>query len=330
MAAPAKKITSKAAPKGKAGKNNASLGQKIHAWWEGYDVDAMLALTKTAPEAAIETKAAPSARTAGNAELPFDPWSADRTDVAQLIWGKGFCGPGGPDYIIGMSKLLALTPEMSIADLGACLGGAARVLAEHFGVWVTGFETSEHLVKAGNEISYMAGMSRKAPLKHLDIYTKEPFERRFDRIYGHGFLSKLQQLSDMTSKVAAALKDDGLMLVTDYFVRDKKTLADPEVIEWLATEPHSPHLHTVENVLKEFDAKKLLVRVNEPITDQYSKLVTAGWKSANHVVSELMAEEDTARLVPVLLREAEIWTRRLKMFSSGKVEVRRILAAKVI
>jgi SAM-dependent methyltransferase len=332
MAQPAKTNTS---AKGKADKATVvkpklKLGQKIFAWWEGYDLDALAALTAP-PPVIIAQEPEPPARiiTPGLESLPFDPWSADRADVAQLIWGKAFCGPGGPDHVISMSKLLALTPEMSIADLGAGLGGPARVLAEHFGVWVTGFETSNYLVTAGNEMSYMSGMARKAPIKLLDVESKEPFERRFDRIYGHGFLSKLRTISDMTGKVSAALKSDGLVLVTDYFARDKKSLTDPEVISWLASEPHSPNLHIVDKVLKEFEVHKLMVRVNEPMTDQYSKLATNGWRGANDVVAELMEDEGTAHLVPVLLKEAETWARRLKIFASGKVEVRRILAAKM-
>jgi SAM-dependent methyltransferase len=331
MARPAQKNSAgkPAAAKPAAAKHKVKFGQKLFAWWEGYDLDALAALTAPVPAPIIQTKAPERPSTPLLEGIPFDPWSADRADVAQLIWGKGFCGPGGPEHVISMSKLLALTPEMSIADLGAGLGGPARVLAEHFGVWVTGFETSNYLVTKGNEMSFMSGMARKAALKHLDLASSEPFERRFDRIYGHGFLSKLKTLSDMTGKVAAALKADGLVLVTDYFARDKKTLTDPDVISWLASEPHNPNLHIVDKVLKEFETHKLMVRVNEPMTDQYSKLVTTGWKTANQVVAELMEEEETARLVPILLKEAEIWARRLKVFSSGKVEVRRILAAKV-
>jgi SAM-dependent methyltransferase len=325
VAAPAKKITAKAAtPKVKA-----DLGLKIYAWWEGYDADALAALrapkqvVTIAPEPVVE----PQPKVTFS-KIPFDPWSADRTDIAQLIWGKGFCGPGGPEHVIAMSKLLGLTPEMSIADLGAGLGGQARVLADHFGVWVTGFETSHYLVEAGNKMSHMAGMIRKAPIKYLDVESTEPFERRFDRIYGHGFLSKLSQLSDMIHKVSAALKVDGLVLATDYFAQDKKTLLDPEVIDWLASEPHKPHIHVIGKVLKEFEFQKLNIRVNECVTDQYSKLVSTQWKVAGQVVSELMQTEATVELVPVLLKEAELWTRRLKLFSSGKIEVRRILAAK--
>ncbi len=337
MAVPAKKNSAgQQAPAKSAGTKPAAanrkvkFGQKLFAWWEGYDIDALMALN--APVAAPALKLKVPERdliTQLPDVMPFDPWSADRTDVAQLIWGKGFCGPGGPEHVVSMSKLLALTPEMSIADLGAGLGGPARVLAEHFGVWVTGFETSNYLVTAGNKMSFMSGMARKAELKPLDLASSEPFERRFDRIYGHGFLSKLKALPDMTGKIASALKSDGLVLVTDYFARDKKVLTDPDVINWLAGEPHNPNLHIVDNVLKEFKIHKLMVRVNEPMTDQYSKLVTTGWKSANQVVAELMEHEQTARLVPILLKEAEIWARRLKVFSSGKVEVRRILAAKV-
>ena len=85
--------------------------------------------------------------------MPVDLWDAKRVNISQYIWGEGYCGPGGPEHIVSMSKLLALSPKMSMMCLGAGLGGPTRTLADKFGVWVSGYEESEHLVEAGNELS---------------------------------------------------------------------------------------------------------------------------------------------------------------------------------
>ncbi len=118
-------------------KEKLPLKLKLKAWWEGYDRDEYAAIRADEAESNdVKGQGAPtstpgSAPTKGkNAvdDLPFDPWDEERIDIAQYIWGDGFCGPGGAEHIVSMSKLLALSPEMSMVILGGGLGGPARSL----------------------------------------------------------------------------------------------------------------------------------------------------------------------------------------------------------
>src|SRR5690606_2650960 len=107
------------------------LSLRLKAWWEGYDAEELARLSlknsPAEPEPRAVAKEPPAqtiltplqGETTGKPELPVDPWDSNRIDVAQLIWGRGFCGPGGPEHVVAISKLLTLTPEMSMMHLGA-------------------------------------------------------------------------------------------------------------------------------------------------------------------------------------------------------------------
>lgn len=333
MAKAAKKKPPKkpeARPKAKAaaaGSVRLSFGQRFSAWWHGYDAAALIQ-RELAEASAAHAPPDTGAQDAPPLDAPHDRWSADRIDIAELLWGSDFTGPGDADFIVNQCKMLALTPEMSMADLAAGLGGPMRALVEHFGTWMSGFETSPTLIDRGNELSEMAGMAKKAPLKLLDMTVQEPFERRYDRAFGRVFFSKWANLALPVKKLSEALKPEGMVLFNDYFLASDAVREDPDYISYCAMEPNPLRFHTVREVLAHLKTNSLDVRVNESITDSMSAMITEAWKRAPEHVRTLMDDEERRHRVPVLLTEAEIWTRRMRLMSDGKLEMRRIMAIK--
>jgi hypothetical protein len=330
MAKPAKKKpAAKAAPpaadkKGGGGKGGISFGAKLKAWWDGYDAKALAerdaARNSPVPEIAKE---APVMVSHGG-----DRWNSNRVDIAQLIWGDEFTGPGDAEFVVNQCKLLGLTPEMSMLDLTAGLGGPMRVLADHFGVWASGFETSPTLIEVGNELSQMHGMSKKAPLKLLDMTLPEPFERRYDRAFGRVYLSKWGDLALPLARLNDALKPDAMVLFNDYFLTSASVRADDDFITYQSADPSPLSFHVVDEVLAVLKHEKLEVRVNENITDSMSRIITDRWKSATSLTAEVASDPERRHLLPTLLREAEVWTHRVRLMSEGKLEMRRIMATK--
>lgn len=317
------------------------LSLRFKAWWEGYDAEeyARLKLKKNTPapapqpparepEPPIITPLQGEKRPEADHDLPVDPWDEKRIDVAQLIWGRGFCGPGGPEHVIAISKLLTLTPEMSMMHLGAGLGGPARALAEAFGVWVTGYETSPSLVAAGSELSAMAGMAKKAPMTYLDLSSPQPFERKYDRVMIDGFLSLVADKQDLLTRVEESLKPDGLCLITDYFLADEKTLTHPAYREWVAGEPRNLTLVRVEELREILQRCGYHVRVDDNLSAEYVSLIDQTWTGADKIVSDLLAQPGQNHLVNVVIKEAELWARRARLLREGHITYRRLLAAK--
>jgi len=180
---------------------------RLKAWWEGYDLDdikARLARGEDIEEIANE----PEEVTEPESDAPEAMvWDDKRLETAQLIWGEGYCGPGGPDYVTSMSKVLGMSAKMSVAVIGAGLGGPSRVLANEFGAWITGYEQSENLADKGMALSVKAGLESKAPIKHYDPSSDEPFERTFDRAYSKEALYTVEDKPKLLQNGFDQLKD---------------------------------------------------------------------------------------------------------------------------
>ena len=197
---------------------------RLKAWWQGYDPAEVAARLRTAgtdqtppsnvPPPPVKAESAPV--NLDDPMLPFDPWDSNRVEIAQYIWGEGYCGPGGPDHIIAMCKLLALSPEMSLLEIGANLGGPARTLADKYGSWVTGYETSTRLVELANEKSHMAGLGKKATIKPFDSETITDFERNFDRAFAKETLYTIKDKARLLALIEQHLKPSAMLHITNY------------------------------------------------------------------------------------------------------------------
>lgn len=308
------------------------LGLKLTAWWEGYDSDEIaVRLAERAAADGTSDNATPTGRKPTetlDAALPVDPWDEETIEIAQYVWGDGFCGPGGPEYIVGLSKLLALSPEMSMTQLGAGLGGPARTLVDRFGVWVTGYEESEQLVAAGNKLSKIAGMEKKAVISYYNPEEHDEFDRQFDRVFSKEALFTIKNKSGMVRAVEEKLKPGGLVLITDYVVADDSVYAKDTYKQWRVGEPCDPSPSTADELKKHIKDVKLQVRVSEDITDEYVKLINQAWAGADKVAAKLVSQENGTALIQTLMREAEFWARRKKMLESGDLRLWRIVANK--
>jgi len=305
------------------------MGLRLKAWWEGYDTDEIKKRLKDRqPDEFIEPEEeAPKEAKNFDAEN-IDPWDEETIDIAQYIWGKGFCGPGGPDYVISLSKLLALSPEMSMLQIGAGLGGPARVLVERFGVWITGFETSGMLVEKGNKLSKMAGLERKVVLEQYDTENQEGFDRKFDRAISKEALFTIQDKASMISNIEDKLKPGGLFLMTEYVIGSDAVPARDRYKEWMVGERSHPYPVLADDLVEMLKASRMQVRVSEDISRQYVEMINQAWAGADEVAAKLAKRENGTAMIQTLMREAEFWTRRKKLLESGDLMLWRIVANK--
>lgn len=320
-------------------KEKIPLKLKLKAWWEGYDSDEVRAafLATQEGEEAEETEARPSTAKEAPKEaaeenpqddIPIDLWDEKRVNIARYIWGEGYCGPGGPDHIVTMSKLLALSPKMSMMCLGAGLGGPTRTLADKFGVWVSGYEESEHLVDAGNELSVKAGMAKKADLHHYVPDGSQDFDRKFDRVLAKEYIFQVENKKGLLGATFEATKPDGLILITDYVLGSEGAVSSDTYREWKDSEHGGVFPVTEEELKKLVETPGYSVRVHEDISGQQISLIASAWAGADKVIAELVKEEDGTAMVDALLKEAEFWARRSKLLGDGTLKLWRTLGYK--
>ncbi len=310
-----------------------SVKWRLKAWWEGYDLDDVRARLDQGTEEtqpADETPIPPLPPETVEGDAPEAMvWDDQRLATTQLIWGEGYCGPGGPEYVTSMSKLLGMSSKMSVAVIGAGLGGPSRVLADEFGAWITGYEESEQLATKGMGLSKKAGLEGKAPIQHYDPSSDAPFERTFDRAYSKEALYTVEDKPKLLKNIYDQLKESGLFLINDYTLSNVDALANKDVQKWLRQEPFQPYPipnDTMENLLTDCG---YVLRVNEDITDAYIEMIAKSWAGVAEVIEALTKhEEDQSETIQRLIKEAEFWMLRSKIMQEGLVRAWRFLAYK--
>ncbi len=309
------------------------LKLRFKTWWKGYDLDDVKARLKDLQgEEPSEKNNAKSSASAGGEpkeKITSLPWDKIRMEMTQLIWGDGYCGPGGKEHIEKMCKLLTMNSEMSAVVIGAGLGGPARVLAEEFGVWITGYELSKDLAEQGMQMSTDAGLASKAIIQHIDPEQKNPFDRQFDRAFSKEALYCFPNKEKILKDTFDTLKDSALFLITDYTLSDLSALENPDVQKWLKQEATQPYPVTARNMKNHLEEVGFTIRVNEDISSEYVDLIEHSWSKAAIVAQHLSEKgEEGTTAIKSLMEEAEHWALRAKILKEGHIHVWRFLANK--
>ena len=306
---------------------------KLKAWWNGYDLnDIKDRLKALENDGAPKEKDAPSEQstdTPPENAIENIPWDKLRMEMTQLIWGDGYCGPGGKEHIEKMCKLLTMNSEMSAIVVGAGLGGPSRVLADGFGVWITGFEISKELAERGMQMSTDAGLASKAAIHHLDPEKDNPFDRRYDRAFSKEALYCFPDKDKIIKDVYDTLKDDALFLITDYTLSDVASLENPDVQKWLKQEASQPYPVPHDKIKSILEKTGFTVRVNEDISQEYITLIESSWSKAADIAKQLATKgNEGVNAITSLMQEAEFWALRAKLLKEGHIQVWRFLANK--
>ncbi len=242
--------------------------------------------------------------------------------LRQWLWGPGFHQPGNTEYVLKLVKPFGLTPAMSMLDVAAGLGGAARTIAEEFGTYITGLERDPELARLGMEMSIAAGKQKHAPVSAID---PESFELRtgaFDCILGRGSTYMVQDKERFMRVLILGLKQRGQLLLTDYVI--EPSLAQrPEYAMWAGLQPFRPALWTVQQYADCFKSLGFDVRITEDITHDVKMQIVLGWDNLVQNV-DIKALPRAHKLQ--IVAEAEHWVKTIIALDSGVVKGYRFYA----
>ncbi|NIA69082.1 methyltransferase domain-containing protein [Pelagibius litoralis] len=285
---------------------------RLKAWWEGYDLT--LHEKKLIP---FESGDLP-------APEPGSPeWLSKRLEIMQEIWGDGMAGPGDAAYILKLVKPFALDPAHTVIEVGAGLGGATRVIAEHFDIWMTGLEADREVADAGMELSTMAGLAKRAPVHYFDVDHYEFRESSIDCVFSKEALFLVEDKKRLLAEIINMIKPRGQLLFTDYVLAEganRKQLA-----EWAKGEPETPHLWTIKDYEAALTEARLDIRIKEDITDDVHKIITSSWAN---FLSSLRGRQMDKSTSDAVEEAVELWTRRTKAIDSGALRLCRFHALK--
>jgi hypothetical protein len=313
------------------------LGIRLKAWWLGEDRQEVFARQQTgesvefddgdtADDVSLLLNTAPAAPDDANPDI-F--WSPARIAAAQMVWGRGFAGPGDEDYMMSLVNVAGLKADMSILDLSSGLGGAVRALSERFGgLWIKGLEMSPELAKVGMELSTMAGMAKKVPVESFDP-AKPDWTKKYDFAFARETFYQIEKKEVLLLAIAKSLKPAGQCLLTDLVVREEG-LSSPAIDAWKASEPSPVYPWSVKQYQAFFEKLSLPMSLSpQDLTDAYCKLIVSGWWNTQNTILRAKESGDyDEEMLAALNGEAERWAALTEALRSGDLCVYRFYSDK--
>jgi SAM-dependent methyltransferase len=296
---------------------------RLHAWWEGYRMPAQ-PKRKAPPVAAPAAAARAAPAEPAKAVPPKDFWSPERILVAQLIWGDGFSFPGGGEFAAELAASLIVDKRSTVMDLGCGLGGGTRAIVKRYGATAHGFDLSPEQAKAGDAMSAKEGLDLRAPIATLDIANPDWKPRAYDAALLRNVVSLVADKSGLLRRVGESLKPGGRLLLIDWALTDDETQGTA-FANYLEGEPRPPYLGTVAQLTFLVESLGYTVRRSEDFTKEFRPVVLEGWKRIDQLVAKGMLNLAEGK---ALMKEAELWARRIAAIDAGELRVARVEALK--
>ena len=292
-----------------------SLKQRLHAWWEGYDLGPVPQPDSDPGETGDMVDEA--------AAEDIPEWSPARQKLVQLIWGDGFISPATPDSVVDLAQPFGLTAENTMLEIGSGPGGGACAVAERIGSYVDGFDLSADLAKQALDASMIKGLEKKAVVKGFDPATFELKTDFYDGCLLRDTLVLIDDKEAFLEIVLSAVKPGKPIVITESFV----TSAEPGPLATASIdgEPGTVFPCEASLVIDKLEASNFEVRVNNDETEQYTALACAAWVE---MADKITGKDLDADLAQALVRETDLWERRNEAYSAGELEMRRIVAFK--
>lgn len=306
-----------------------ALIKRFHAWWDGAHTKNTAGAQAAGSDAGGDARRRDAALRGPNeqefARRSSAVWTDPQHQIKECIWGHGFVGPGGADYVSTLIKPLGLDSSMSVVEFGASLGGSSRRIHADTGAWVTGYERSPLLVEAATEQSAKAGMSRQVKILSYEPTDISLRAESTAAIFSKEALFRIENKAAVLKSAHAALRTQGHLLFTDYMLQRPEP-DSPAVDEWMHSEPQPAHAWSVDEASTCLNELGFEVRVNEDTSIEFKSRVMLG-------ITRFMRNFDSGRRLghgwrAALLNEVELWARRLNALESGNAGVYRVYAWK--
>jgi SAM-dependent methyltransferase len=265
--------------------------------------------------------ARPPAMTGAAGLSPAGAWPRERLLLVEQLWGYGFIRPGGAEEVMRLAAPLGLSGATSVLLLGVGSGGPALRLSGEHGVWVCGCESDRDLAALAARRVLRSGraLAKRATIQAWDPLRPEFLPESFHHAIVVESLAGAAQ-ADLLAALASALRPGGQLALQETVAAGPLDPGDACVAAWLRLEHRGlplPDAAGVEGALRQlgFD-----LRAAEDVSAPHMRLAVQGWR---RLVRMLDAERPDAQRAELLVREAELWLRRIRLMRAGHIRVMR-------
>ncbi|MBO6827064.1 MAG: class I SAM-dependent methyltransferase [Sneathiella sp.] len=305
-------MSTEAAEKNKGDAGKRPLKERLKLWWEGYEIRQSTAMPAPVEEEPPADEGPPTVM----------GWAVSRQKSVVTLFGDGMVRCIPDDVKKRMTTPMGINKTMSIAEIGAGLGGFASWVVDEFDAYVDAYEEEEALVEAGRELIKMGGLTRYIKYHQADYENFEPKDKSANVVYSAEALFCVQDKQSLFNRIHGMLKPEGQLMMSDYML-DGLGENDPNIQKWFEDEPKRPHLVDVQKTRAMMTKAGFEVSIAEDITEEYKANVLNAFAEYARRTSR---GEKSGHLHDWVLKEGELWTARVKAMESGALKVFRIYA----
>ena len=179
------------------------------------------------------------------------------------------------------------------------------------------------------DMSEREGMVKRAPVEFCDREAVgerlTQGQRQYDCVLSKEGFYRVENKDALFEAIYKHMKQNGQFLFTDYVLSEDGEIS-PETVAGLASEKGAPHLWTVKQTLASINRFEFEVHISEDMTDRYRQMIVRAWE--NYLGHLKQHPQLTPAMGEALLREVEIWVRRVLAFDRGGLRIHRIHVVK--
>ena len=167
-----------------------------------------------------KTSAPGKARSSNDLRYFLDKqYSLDGINRYQLMFGNGFVSPGGIATASECAKLLKVSADDAVLDIGCGVGGAAFHIASTYGCYVHGLDLSVNMIMGALEASANQSVNAKGckvSFEVSDASKRELGAETYDAVFSRDVFLYVRDKEALIKKIYRCLKLGGRLVFTDY------------------------------------------------------------------------------------------------------------------
>ena len=146
-------------------------------------------------------------------------YSVEGIDKYQMMFGNGFVSPGGLKTTEECAKLLGVSADDSVLDIGCGIGGAAFHMATEYGCYVHGLDLSVNMIMGALEASACQAAGRKGckvSFEVSDAEKRELGDEVYNAVFSRDVFLYVKDKEALLKKIHRCLKPGGRLVFTDF------------------------------------------------------------------------------------------------------------------